>query len=138
MAGFSNYAENAILNSLFGKSSDLGALDQQPTIYVALCTESPTDTSTGSTIEEADYGTYTRVLTSASSWSIASGGSISNATAILFPESTGGSNTITHFVLVDSASGGNILCFGALDEPKTIIANDAPAFQIGSIIVNLD
>src|SRR5437016_5231891 len=106
MGSFSDYTEAALLNSLFGKTSNYGALASAPTIYVALCTAAPTDASTGSTITEAGYTSYARVSTTAGTWNVSSGTSpstITNASTITFPTATGGSSTVTHFVLVDAS-----------------------------------
>jgi hypothetical protein len=138
---FSNYAEAALLNSLFGKSSNYGTLSSAPTIYVALCESAPTDDSTGSTLTEAGYSGYARVSTSASDWNAAAGTSpttIDNANAITFPQSAGTNSTVTHFALVSASSAGNVIAWGALSANKTIETGDVPQFAAGSLDITLD
>lgn len=138
MSGFSNYAEKALLDHLFGKGSYT-----VPTIYVTLLTAAPTDASTGTTIasDEADYTSYVRVATVAGDWNAATAGdptSLTNAAAIEFAQSTGGSSIVTHFALVDASTAGNMLAWGALNTSKTIDVGDTPSFAIGSLTVTLN
>lgn len=131
---FSDYLEAALLNSLFGKTSDLGALASAPTIYVALFTATPNDAGGGT---EANYTSYARVSTSASDWDAAASGTVDNANAITFPACTGGSNTITHFGLYDAASSGNLLAYGALSSSLAVSNGITPQFAAGALDVSL-
>jgi len=133
MSAASDYLENKLVDHVTGKASFT-----KPTAYVALCTAAPNDASTGSTITEADYTSYARVETSASDWDAASSGSAANAAAIEFPECTGGSNTVTHFVLVDASSSGNVLVHGALSSSLDISDGITPSFAIGTLTVSCD
>jgi hypothetical protein len=132
---FSDYLENALLNSLFGKTSDLGALASAPTIYVALFTATPNDAGGGT---EADYTSYARVSTTSSDWDASASGTVDNANAITFPAATGGSNTVTHFALFDAASAGNLLAYGALDSSLAVSSGITPQFAAGEFDVTLD
>jgi len=138
MSKASNYLENALLNSLFGKTSDLGALASVPTIYLALLTAAPNDASTGSTITEANYTGYARKQTAASDWNAASGGAIDNLNALAFDACTGGSSTVTHFALVDAATAGNVLAYGALDASPAVSSGITPQFAAGAVELSLD
>lgn len=138
MPGFSDRSENAILNSIFGKTSDFGVLASAPTIYLALCTAAPNDASTGSTLTEANYTSYARKQTSASDWGTASGGSISNSGELAFPQATGGSSTVTHVALVDASSGGNVIAWGALSSSLAVSSGITPRFQAGQLSLSLD
>lgn len=131
----SDYAENALLNSLFGKTSALGALGSAPTLYAALFTAAPNDAGGGT---EADYTSYARVSTSAGDWNAAASGTIDNANAITFPQSTGGSNTVTHVGLFDASSSGNLIAWGALSASRDIASGDTPEFAAGAFDVSLD
>lgn len=133
MAAASDYLENKLLDHITGKTAYT-----QPTAYVALCTAAPTDSDTGSTITEASYTSYARVSTAGSDWNAASSGSTDNANAISFPACTGGTNTVTHFVLVDASSAGNILVHGALDSSLAISNGITPSFASGTLTVSCD
>lgn len=137
----SDYVEAGILNSLAGKTSSFGALASRPTWYVALCTATPSDADTGSTIHECNYGSYARVQTAASDWTVSTGTSpskTSNANALAFPQATSGTNIVTSVAVCDAASGGNVLFSGDLDTPLAVSVNVAPQFSIGTIGLTLD
>lgn len=135
MSDFADYLENALLNSLFGKTSDLGALASAPTIYVALFTAAPNDAGGGT---EANYTSYARVSTAAGDWNAASAGTVDNANEIAFPQATGGSNTITHFGLYDAATAGNLLAWSALNSNLAVSSGITPRFAAGELDVSLD
>lgn len=139
---FSDYCEAALLNSLFGKTSNFGALASAPSLYVALLTAAPSDSDDGTTITEADYTGYSRVSTAATDWNASSGTSpstIDNANEIAFGQKTGGTDdTVTHVALVDAATGGNLIAHAALGASKTIQDNDTPKFAAGELNFTLD
>jgi len=129
----SNYLELELLDHLFGKGSYT-----PPTVYVALCTSAPSDTDTGSTITEATYTGYSRKSTAAGDWNTAASGAIDNANAITFDACTGGSSNVTHFALVDAASAGNVLVWGALDSTLAVSNGITPEFAAGALEVTMD
>lgn len=136
--GASNYCEEAILNALFGKTSNFGNLSTRPTLYVALLTAAPSDTDDGSTIAEATYTGYSRVATAAGDWNAWAAGSLTNAVDIEFGEATAGSDTLTHFALVDAASAGNVILYGALDASLAVSSGITPRFKAGDLAVTAD
>jgi hypothetical protein len=131
MGSFADYWENEILDHLFGKGSYT-----PPTIYVGLSTADPTDDTSG--LAEPSGGSYARVATAGADWNVASGGAIDNTNDITFPEATGNWGTITHFVLFDAASAGNMLAHGALSVSKSISSGDTAKFAAGDLDVTLD
>jgi hypothetical protein len=125
MGSFADHWENEILDHLFGKGSYT-----PPTIYVGLSTADPTDNASG--LAEPSGNGYTRVQTSGTDWNTASGGSLSNANDITFPEATGSWGTVTHFALFDAASGPNMLAHGSLSQSKSIGSGDTARFAGGT------
>jgi hypothetical protein len=132
MTEASDYLENALVDHITGKTSYT-----KPTAYVALCTAAPNDASTGTTMTEAAYTSYARVSTAGSDWNASSAGSATNANAITFPACTGGSESITHFVLVDAATAGNILVYSALDASLAVSTGITPTFAADAITVTV-
>ena len=128
---FGNFWENEILDHVFGKGSYT-----PPTIYVGLSTADPTDDGSG--IAEPSGNGYARVQTAAGDWAAASGGAISNANDIVFPEATGSWGTIAYFFLSDASTGGNMLAHGSLGTSKAIGSGDTPKFAAGDLDVSLD
>ena len=131
MGEFANYWENKVLNHIFGKGSY-----SPPTIYLALSTAAPADDGSG--LAEPSGNSYSRMQTSIGDWNQASGGSVINGEDITFPQASGSWGTITHFALFDSASGGNLLAYGALSTPININESDAVRFVAGDIEVALN
>jgi len=131
MGSFSDHWENEILDHIFGKGSYT-----PPTIYVALSTTDPLDSGSG--LSEPSGNGYARVATSGASWTTSSGGSLSNAGDITFPQATGSWGTLTHFALFDAASAGNMLAHGTLSQSKTITSGDTAKFAAGDLDVSLD
>jgi hypothetical protein len=133
-----NRSHQALLNSLFGKTSNFGALASVPTVYVGLSTTTPT--MAGGNITEPSGNNYARVATAAGDWNAGTNADpslLDNANAITFPQASGSWGTCTHFVLFDASSGGNVLGYGALTTNKTPTTGDTPSFPAGSLDVTI-
>lgn len=92
MSKSNNYENRVQLFTFNGTSITL-----PNTIYLALHTADPGEAGTQAT-SEAAYTSYARVAkarNSATDFTV-SGNSVTNATEILFPTCTGGSETLTH------------------------------------------
>ena len=136
-----NYTAAALLNSMFGKTSNFGALGSAPTIYVGLSSTAPNED--GTNVTEPSGGSYARVQTAASDWNSATNADpsvLDNANAVTFPKATAdwlsGSN-LTHFILVDAATGGNILASGSLPTAKPVLTDDTTEFAAGDLDVTM-
>jgi hypothetical protein len=139
---FSTYCAKALLNSLFGKTSDFGALASAPTIYVALSSTAPAEDGTG--VTEPSTGSYARVATAAADWATATTADpsvVANANAVTFPTATAdwlaGAN-LTHFALYDASAAGNMIGAGALTVAKPVLNGDPAEFAAGALTVSLD
>jgi hypothetical protein len=132
----SNTTENDVLAMVL-KGTD-PSWRSNANLWVALYTATPDEAGSAVT-NEATYTSYGRVqLTKSSAWTDG-GSSFSNAAAIQFLKCTGGSNTVTHFALVTTASGaGQVLYYGALSSPLAISNNIQPQFGIGELVVTED
>lgn len=127
------YLANKLLEHQVGKTSFT-----MPTVYVGLSSTTPALGGTG--ITEPTGGAYARVATSGATWTTAASGSINNAAAITFTQASAdwvsGSN-LTHGVLYDAASGGNVLAYGALTTPKNILNGDTASIAIGQLVITI-
>lgn len=126
MSNASDYLANKLLDHITGKAAYTA-----PTAYVAVSTTNPGDD--GTTIAEPSGGSYARVTTAAADWNAAAARSTTNANAVEFPTATGDWGTITHFAAFDSASGGNMLFCGALDEPRNTTSGRTLRFPAGDL-----
>jgi len=136
----SDYMENKVLDIVGGVTFTAPA-----TLYVALYTTICTDASTGTTPApgvEVTGGSYARqaVTNNATNFPAASGGSKANGTAITWGTApTANWGVVVGFAIVDAASAGNILYWGAISPSKTINNGDpAPSFGIGALTITED
>ena len=126
----SNTLETDLLQLLFNGTAIANVADNAGTsplgdLYVALHTADPADPGVQTT-SEAAYTSYARVAVprSAGGWTV-SGNSVSPASSIEFPTSTGGSETITHFTIgTDSTGAGRVLYHGTVT-PSLLISTGA-------------
>lgn len=140
MGSFSNYLEAAILQHVFTTGLTGSAL-AVPDKFVALCTMTVYDTSTGAQlIEPSAASGYTRIQ--CETWDDPSGfGVTENTGAIEFDQATtGGWGKITDFAIVDASdlSAGNVLAFGKLTLSKSVASGDTPKFATGDLDITLD
>ena len=134
MAGsFADYLENAVLDHVFGKST----LTAGATLYVGLSTTTITDA--GANITEPSAGAYARVAVTnnKTTWTTASGGSVSNAITITFAAATSAWGTVTDMFLSDSSTAGNIYVYDDLTVSKAVTSGDTVQFVPGDLTINL-
>lgn len=108
-------------------------------LYLAFHTADPGEAGSQTT-SEATYTSYARVAVArtAGGWTV-SGNSVSNAALVQFPQSTGGSNTLTHLSIGTASSGaGQILYSGALNASLSVSSGIQPQFAIGAITFTED
>lgn len=134
-SGLSDYAAKKLLDHSVGKASYT-----MPTSYFALCTASSATAYT-----EASYTGYASgaVRVSATAQLAASSGnapavSTNSGGDIVFPASTGGTPTVTNFVLIDSQTygAGNILWYGTTTS-QAIVSGNTPVVQASTLTLNL-
>jgi hypothetical protein len=141
MGSFSTYLEKKVLDhvllvTVYNAASFSGGL----AVYIALCTTTPTVTSTGSTIVEPSGNGYARVDATGLFAAAVTGTptTITNNGSITFPAATGaGWGTIISFALVDASSAGNMLAFGTLTASKTVDAGDIVSFASSQLTITL-
>lgn len=96
--------------------------------YIGLSTTTPSADGTGVTEPSSSAG-YKRIKLL--SISEPAGGVVSNSSSITFDESTASWGVVTHFVIFDALSGGNLLIFGELSSPRTVEADTIMAIKEG-------
>lgn len=108
-------------------------------LWFSLHTADPGEAGTAVT-NEADYTSYARVAAarSSSGFNVASGVG-SNKNQVDWPTCTGGSNHITHFGIVSTASGAGILLFsGALAAAIDVSNLITPSAVADALTVTVD
>lgn len=131
----SNTTETAALN-VFLRGTD-PSYRAGATQYLALFTADPGEAA--SLAAEATYTGYARVeLTKATAWT-GSASPFTNTDLIQFGACTAGSNAITHFAVVDTASGAvNMMISGALAATLNVSAGIQPQFAPGALSISAD
>ena len=134
-----NYLERRLLHFLF-KNNSLSLSSPGDSIYVGLAT-AVSAAETGS-VTEANFTNYARQQVAASGWTTIGADSTDTQTAknaanIEFPASGGTNNTITHVIITDASSGGNILFVGALDASKVIQSGDIFRINANNLTIEL-
>ena len=140
-----NYLERRLLHYIF-KNNSLSFSSPGDNIYVGLAT-AVSAAETGS-LTEASFSGYSRqqVTPTASNnvggWTTIGADSTDtqtakNTSAIEFPaKADSGNVTITHVIIADASSSGNILFVGALDASKTLAQNDI--FRINATNLSIE
>lgn len=110
--------------------------------YISVATADPGETGTQTT-SEANYTGYARaaVARSGSGWTISGTAptQAANAASISMGACSGGTNTLTHFVIGrDSSSTGENLWYGALTAPLIVSNGITPSFAIGALVATMD
>lgn len=141
----SDYLENKVVDHVFRGQ----AYTAPATIYFGLTTSACSDAATGT---EVTGGSYARVGVTASLANFAgtqsagsttassgTGGTTSNNGAITFAAPTANWGVVTHVVIMDASTSGNLLFCIALTTSKTINNGDAaPSFAAAALTQQID
>jgi hypothetical protein len=135
MAGSKTDAFEARLIDHIFKGGATPALTALSTVYVALYTAVPSDSSAGT---EVVGSAYARQALAAAVWTHTAGSNtVSNTNEVAFPAVTGSPYTVVGWAIMDAASSGNQLYWG--DCPSTIMAvGDIPRFAPGALTITED
>ncbi|WP_058602327.1 phage tail fiber protein [Aureimonas ureilytica] len=130
MSAMTNYLEKKLLDHTLGKA----AYTMPTNVYLALFTADPGET--GSLSAEVSAGGYARYgITPGMAAADASAGTSSNTAAVTFGPASADWGTITHIAVMDAASGGNMLLYGALAVSKVINSGDSLQFAVGQLTI---
>ena len=121
------YFLNLVAGNVFGSKTSPAIPEK---FYLGLSSTAPALDGTGSS-EPADGTGYARVeLTSLSA---PAKGVVTNTAAIDFAESTAGWGTMTHFVIYDALTDGNLLMYGELSASRRVEAATIMTIKQGSL-----
>lgn len=130
MTGFSNYAENKVLNHMLRGDTGGTAFTQPSLVYLSLHTADPTDTGAGA---EVSGGSYARKLLT---FGNATTGTASNTNTGTFSNMP--TCNVTHGAIWDAVSGGNMLFAGPFGATISFNSGDSATFAAAAIAVTLD
>jgi hypothetical protein len=130
MAGFTNYAEDLVLDWLFSAASAT-----RPTSwFVALYTVAPGEGGGGTEVSGGSYARQSATFTISGTAPTQA----ANTSAIEFPTASGSWGTIVAAGVFDASTGGNLLAFADLTASKTIGSGDVLRFDAGTLVITLD
>ena len=135
MAAFSDYLEGKIAQFIFKNNAETFT-PPGDNLYVALFTAA-TGLEANSPSAEVSGGSYARQQVTAANWT-QSGGAVENTADIEFPVATAAWGTITHVAVMDAASAGNVLYWGALTASREIGEADQLKFNAGELDLTHD
>jgi len=124
MSDFSDLLENKILDHVFRNTS----YTPPAAVYLALYTVAPTDAGGGTQVSGGGYARQ------AVTFGAASGGAISNTSAVAFTASGANFGTVVAVGIFDASTAGNLLAWKAITS-AVINDGDTLNFPIGDIDV---
>lgn len=143
MAAASDFLENRLVDHIL--RGQTFSATSPANLFVALYTAAPNDAGGGNEVSGNNYarvsvsralaswaGTQGAGTTTASS---GTGGVTSNNVTITFPTPSGTWGTVTHFAILDAATGGNMFFHGALTTAQTINAGNTVSFAPGQLTI---
>jgi len=126
MGSLSIYLSNKLLDHVL----EVAGYNPAATLYIALLTADPTDAGTGSSIAEPTDNNYVRKSITSNA---AASRKIDNSAVITFNRASGPWGTITYWAICDADTGGNMLAYGSLAIPKSVVANNTPRIAANEI-----
>jgi hypothetical protein len=130
MAGFTNFAEDLVLNWVFTSTS----VTRPAAWYVALYTVAPTESGGGTECSGTSYARQSATFTVTGTAPTTA----SNSAAIEFPTAGGSWGTIVAAAILDASTSGNMIAFADLTTSKTIDTGDVLRFNTGALTITLD
>lgn len=126
----SNAMENSILELVFkntnfanvGDATGLRGSTTAGSLYVSLHTADPGEAG-DQTTNETTYTSYARqAIARSGAGFVVTANSVSPAANIVFPVSTGGTPTITHFGIGTAVSGAGVLLYSGTVTPNIVVS----------------
>ncbi|WP_342479516.1 hypothetical protein [Paenibacillus sp. FSL F4-0097] len=127
----SNYLAIALLNQVFRNTN----YTRPTTLYIALYTSNPTAADTGQEVTGGAYARQAVVFTPPAA--VNGVYTIKNSAEIPYPVATATWGQLTHLGIRDAVTDGNLLYYGALTDPKSILTNDIFKFSVGQVSIDL-
>lgn len=130
MPGLSDFAENVVLDYIFGSGTI-------PNFYLALFTAAPTDAGGGT---ECTGGSYARkaIANNSTNFPAAAAGIKNLHVAQTFVTPTASWGTATHWGFYDALTAGNLIVWAPLTSSQTISSGNTVTAAADAIQITLD
>lgn len=125
-----NSFESTIIDHILGAAS----WTPPATVYVALFTTTPTETTSGTEVSGNNYSRVA-VTNNSTNWPNATNGLKKNGTAIAFPTPSGSWGTVAGMAIFDAASGGNMMFYSTLASSRAVAAGEPVYFAANAISI---
>jgi hypothetical protein len=129
VGGISDYLAHKMLDLIFS-----GTGYTAPSIYVGFSTANPEDDGGGTS--EPVGNNYSR--TQVSSWRSVANSVVDNAAEVTLPTPSGSWGTLTHEILMDAATSGNLLYYGKLRYTQSPNNGDGLTIPVGALNIGVD
>lgn len=123
---------NKMLDALTGRATQTAA-----TTYLALATTAPTDSAAGTEVTTAGTNGYSR---QAVTWTAPAGdpSSTENTSLITFGPFSADLGNVTHLMLMDASTAGNMLAYWTADVAKDPANGDSITVAAGALVMTAD
>lgn len=125
------YFLNCIAGNVFGSKTE-PALPE--VYYIGLSKTAPDEN--GDVVEPSSALGYSRVALTVLSEPV--DGVVSNTENVSFAESIGDWGTVTHYVIFDAPTGGNLLMYEALGTSRNVEADTIITLPTGSLVLSIE
>ena len=132
MANFSNALEEQVLNHFFRNTPTTPA----GTLYMGLFLNNPTDAGTGTEVSGTGYAR--QIIEFGVPTQFDGKGIIKNIGEIEFPQAGSNWGTVTHGAIYPGSSGGTMLVWAPLNNPKVIDTGDILKVLVDEFEITLD
>ena len=134
MSAASNYLENAVLNHVLTATEYTQPAARYLGLFTNTSTNAAANLEAGTLTDEISGGSYARQTVA---FAAASNGTSATNATVTFPAATANWGTVTHVAVMDAATSGNVLFWGAVTTAKTIETGDTFQVTSGNLTVSL-
>jgi hypothetical protein len=134
MSAASNYLENKVLDHVLTATAYTAPTTRYLGLFTNTSGNAATNLENGTLSDEVSGGAYAR---KAATFAAASGGTSATSATVTFDTATANWGTITHVAVMDAATSGNVLFWGAVTTPKTIENGDTFQVSSGNLTISL-
>ena len=135
MSSLSDYAENELLDHVFGAAT----YSRPATVYLELFTADPNDAGTGGTVVATanGYTGRTAVTNNSTNFPAATGGAKTNGVDITIGTASGSWGTVVGIGVYDASTSGNLLAYHPLGTDKAPVAGKRVKILAGTLDLSL-
>jgi hypothetical protein len=134
MSAASNYLENKVLDHVLTATAYSQPSGRHLALFKNTSGNAAANLEAGTLTDEISGGSYARQSVT---FAAASNGTSATNATVTFPAASANWGTVTHVAVMDAATSGNVLFWGAVTTPKTIESGDTFQVTSGNLTVSL-